>query len=526
MTLLAPTLRLLVLGVAAALAAAPTSPAQEPTPASPAQEPTPAAPTPIPVDAEADAAGAPVQSLTLAEALRMGRRGNIALKAAALLPQQARMDLLFSEAAFTPELFGGGGIEQSQRPGFRSAQFGGFAVQPVSTQTMDARMGWRQRLVSGGLFELAFQPTRTDFLTDDATQFQSQYTASYRQPLLRGAWSDYATAPISAAAYQANQAEQTFARSVQDTLLQVVASYWELVFVRENWRVQQTALAVAVEQLRITEERIRVQALAPRDRVADEAEVARRREQLINAENAIRAQEDGLRQLLYDGGDVGVWKANVRPTSPIVVEPAVEGLEFEPLVEVALQNRPDVQALRSAIAAAEVTRSQAERDTLPGLDLVGGYSSDGVADDFRGAYYDATDQQFPDWSLRLEFTLPFGNQAARSRALRAKLEVERQQRLLQAAILDVTRQVRDAVRNLRTLAQSIQASSESVRLAAVNLDTERRKLQVGASTAFEVQRRNQDLLEARTRLLRNQLDFRTAQSRLLHAQGLLKADGE
>jgi outer membrane protein TolC len=96
----------------------------------------------------------------------------------------------------------------------------------------------------------------------------------------------------------------------------------------------------------------------------------------------------------------------------------------------------------------------------------------------------------------------------------------------QAAILDVTRQVRDAVRSLQTLAQSIQASSESVRLATVNLDTERRKLQVGSSTAFEVQRRNQDLLEARTRLLRNQLDFRTAQSRLLHAQGLLKAEGE
>jgi outer membrane protein TolC len=82
------------------------------------------------------------------------------------------------------------------------------------------------------------------------------------------------------------------------------------------------------------------------------------------------------------------------------------------------------------------------------------------------------------------------------------------------------------VRSLQTLAQSIQASSESVRLATVNLDTERRKLQVGSSTAFEVQRRNQDLLEARTRLLRNQLDFRTAQSRLLHAQGLLKAEGE
>jgi outer membrane protein len=510
-------LRLIALGVVAAVL-----PAQAPT----TQAPKPAVPPPIPVDLEADAAGAPVQSLTIEEAMRLGRTGNVALKAAALLPQQARMDLLFNEAAFVPELFGGGGIDQGQRPGFRSAQLGGFQVQPVSTQTLDAQLGWRQRLVTGGLFELAFQPTRTDFYSSDFTQYQSVYTASYRQPLLRGAWTDYATAPISAARHQANQAEQQYERSVQDTLLQIVRAYWELVFARENWRVQQTALAVAVEQLRITDERIRVQALAPRDRVADEAEVARRREQLITAENAIRAQEDALRQLLYEGADAAMWQSNLRPTSPMVVEPAVDGLKYEELVQVALQNRPDVKAVRSAVAAAEVVRLQADRDTLPGLDLVGGYSSDGVADDFRGAYYDATDQQFPDWSLRLEFSVPFGNQAARSRALRAKLEVERQQRLLHATTLDVTRQVREAVRNLQTLAQSIRASGESVRLATVNLDTERVKLQVGSSTAFEVQRRNQDLLEASTRLLRNQLDFRAAESALLHAQGLLQATGE
>lgn len=515
MSLPATSLRLLALCVTASLL-----PAQ----GAPTQDPKPAVPPPIPVDLEADAAGMMVQSLTVEEALRMGRRGNVSLKAAALLPQQARMDLLFNEAAFIPELFGGGGIQQGSRPGFRSAQFGGQPIPSVKTQSLDAQLGWRQRVVTGGLFDLAYRPTRTDFLTSDSTQFQSIWAANYRQPLLRGAGTDYATAPISAARHQVNQAEQQFERSVQDTLLQIVRAYWELTFARENWRVQQTSLAVAVEQLRITDERIRVQALAPRDRVADEAEVARRREQLITAENAIRTREDALRQLLYEGADASIWKANVRPTSPIVVEPAVDGLQYEALVEVALQNRPDVKALRSAVAAAEVARTQADRDTLPALDLVGGYSSDGVSDDFRGAYYDATDQQFPDWSLRLEFSVPFGNQAARSRALGAKLEVERQQRLLHATTLDVTRQVREAVRNLQTLAQSIRASSESVRLATVNLDTERVKLQVGSSTAFEVQRRNQDLLEARTRLLRNQLDFRAAESALLHAQGLLKAE--
>ncbi len=60
-----------------------------------------------------------------------------------------------------------------------------------------------------------------------------------------------------------------------------------------------------------------------------------------------------------------------------------------------------------------------------------------------------------------------------------------------------------------------------MRLATSDLETEQIKLRVGNSTAFEVQSRNQELLEARSRLLRNQLDYRIGRSRLLHVQGLL-----
>lgn len=172
---------------------------------------------------------------------------------------------------------------------------------------------------------------------------------------------------------------------------------------------------------------------------------------------------------------------------------------------------------------------EADRDILPQLDLIGSYSSDGVSSDdptgqsggFRSAFSDSSDQNFPDWSVRLEFAIPIGNQAARSRSRRAMLEVERQRRILHGAILDVTREVREALRRLTTLGQSIMATTESVRLAVTNLETEQVKQRVGASTAFEVQRRNQELREARSRLLRNQLDYRTAESRLLYVQGLL-----
>ena len=519
-------------GVSAqAPAAAPPAAAQAPNPApapnaGPGQDPQTAKPPklPVPVDVEAERDGAPVRELTLEEALRIGRVHNVGLQAAKLLPEQARMDLLLAEAGFTPELYGNGGYSDRQTPARN-------AFSPSnSSQTLDATLGWRQRVVTGGLFDLAYQPTR--FESSGATgllpaqQFTSTWTASYRQPLLRSAWSDYSLAPINQARYRLSQADADYDRAVQDTLLQVVQAYWELVFARENWRVVRQALAVAEEQLRITNERIRVQALAPVDRIADEAEVARRREDLITAENAIRTREDDLRRLLYDGTRGDLWRINLRPASPIEAEPQVDGLAFEPIVEVAMKYRPDVRALRSSIAAAEVALLQARRDTLPSLDLVGSYSSDGVRTEFAQAFGDSLDQQYPDWAVRLEFAIPFGNQAARSREQRAEFEVERQRRLLHAASLDVARQVREAVRSLQTLAQSIRATQVSVQLAESNLRTEQEKLRAQVSTAFEVQRRNQELAAARSRLLRNQLDYHTAESRLLHVQGLLQAGAE
>jgi outer membrane protein len=486
---------------------------------------------PLPIDLEAEQRGANVRELTLEDALHRGRRYNVSLKAARLLPDQAQLDLLFAEAGFQPELYGNAGYAESESP--RRNQF-----QPsISSQTMDATLGWRQRVITGGLFDLAFQPTR--FESDGGNgafpsrQFSAQYVASYRQPLMRGGWTDFNLAEVTSARYRFLRAQHDFKRTVQDTMLSIVQAYWELVFARENWRVVDSSLSVAIEQLRITDERIRVQDAAPRDRIADEAEVARRREDLIVAGNSIRDREDDLRQLLYDGSDDSIWRLNLRPISPIVVAPPEHVPPFEAVVEVALRERPDLHSLQNAVATAEVAQMQAERDLLPQFDLVGRYSSDGVSSDdstagtsggLRDAFADASRQEFPDWSVRLEFAIPIGNQAARSRARRATLEVERQRRLLHAATLNVTREVREALRRLTTLAQSIRATTESVRLAKTNLETEQFKQRVGSSTAFEVQRRNQELREARSRLLRNQLDYRTAESRLLYVQGLLQVE--
>ena len=71
-----------------------------------AQEPGTSAPAPslkaLPVDHDAEQRGAPIKELTLDEALRRGRQGNVGIRAAELLPEQARMDVIVAEAGASP----------------------------------------------------------------------------------------------------------------------------------------------------------------------------------------------------------------------------------------------------------------------------------------------------------------------------------------------------------------------------------------------------------------------------------------
>ena len=68
--------------------------------------------------------------------------------------------------------------------------------------------------------------------------------------------------------------------------------------------------------------------------------------------NLIRAREDDLRRLLFDATDPSLWRFNLRPATPIMVAPDPRPRAFEPLVDVALAQRPDLGSQRSAVARA------------------------------------------------------------------------------------------------------------------------------------------------------------------------------
>jgi outer membrane protein len=472
----------------------------------------------IPGDEQAEG----IERLRLIDCVRLGILQNTTLTEFSLVPRIRAEDVRAARAFFEPELFGTAGAGRSETPGRPNIQFGTLST---TTTTYDATVGLRQRVITGGLFELGFTPVRVrqDLGSSFSKFYTAEWAASFTQPLLGGAGIDYNTADIERARTEEASIQNDYEALRQDTLLAIVQAYWNLVFTRADYRVRRQSLDLAREQLRITDERIRAKVLAERDRIADEADVARREEDLIVAENNIRQAEDTLRRLVLKfGGGNDDWRVHLIPTSPFEGGVLPEVPTWETASELGMLRRPDLVRLRNEEKLGEIELMQARRDLLPRLDLSGSYSLDGIhSENVGGAQDQVSSLDFPDWAARLALVVPIGNSAARARELRAKLLLEKAERARRNKELDITREVRSAVWQIETLAKRIVAGKETVRLAESNLDTELSRLRVGRSTAFEVQRRNQDLAEARSTLIRSRLDLRIAWVALLKAQGTL-----
>src|SRR5690606_10787646 len=211
----------------------------------------------------------------------------------------------------------------------------------------------------------------------------------------------------------------------------------------------------------------------------------------------------------------------------IIPSTAIEGplaeteLDWRVFARQALRHRSDLQELQADAALAELREEAARNGLLPQLDFVGSYTSTGADEVFADSWNDIFDFDAYDWSIRLQMSVPIGNTGARALLARRRLETEQALRTLYAKEMDIVREVRDAVRLLRTTAERVRASQESVRLAETELDTAQKRFRAGELTPFDVRLRNQSLLDARVRLLRNLVDHRVAQAQLLYVQGLL-----
>ena len=195
----------------------------------------------------------------------------------------------------------------------------------------------------------------------------------------------------------------------------------------------------------------------------DLAEVARAdfRSALIAARANLLQREAGFRNLLgfppYD-------THQLVPTSP-PVRVRIE-MDWESLLVMAEQYRPDLIELKLILEADQQRLLQSRNTVRPKLDAVALYRWNGLEGEMPAI--SSRPGQFADWTLAINFSVPFGLRRERALMRRQELLISRDQANLQQGLHAASHTIAANLRNLAQFHEQYEAF-QMTRIAASNL---------------------------------------------------------
>lgn len=346
-------------------------------------------------------------------------------------------------------------------------------------------------------------------------------TLNMQQPLLQGFLIDAPRATIQIARRDLRISEEILRQRIMDTILAVEQAYYNLIYTRENVRVQATALELASQLLRENRKRVEVGALAPLDEKQAESEVASTRAALIDAERLLSQQQNVLKSLITD--NYAEWNAvNLEPVEALVAVPMTPDVQES--WGRGLRQRPDLMQKRYQLEQSGITLKLRKNELLPILDVRGSYGhaeragQGGHLTDVLERIPDGTN---PNYSIGGFLDIPIGNIAARARYKNAKMNKD-------AALLDykaleqkIMVDIDDAVKLIRSSFERVEATRAARAFAQEALAAEQKKLENGKSTSFFVLQFQRDLTVRRSDEIRALADYNNAVALLANRDGTM-----
>jgi outer membrane protein TolC len=466
-------------------------------------------------------------SLTLADAVQRALEHNpdLAIVRSETEVEAARVGE--SRGAYTPLFSTSGGRTRNVTPP-ANALLGDAGVE---VNDWFSSTGVRQRVPwGGGAWSLSWETARTTTnspISSFDPNLQSGIQAAFSQPLLKDRQIDSSRRQYTVAKRNQQSSELQFREAVVQTVAAVKQAYWTAKAANANVTVQQRSLELAEELAR--QNRIRVDAgqIPPLDLVQAEAEVAQRRENLIQARATAGDAEDHLRRLIMDPADTAFWKTSL---DPVDSPPAPVALpDADAAVAQAMGERLDLARAANDLENAKTEVAYLGNQRLPDVRLEALYRGSGLggtqlvrAGGFPGTVTDIRQRSFgaalgqafttdyPTWSLGVSVSYPLGRSAEEAGLARASIERDQASRRLASLRLDAAEAIRRAARQVSSSGERVEAAKASATLAERRLADEQRRYDVGLSTTFLVTQAQRDLLQAQVGLLQTSLDYQSA----------------
>jgi outer membrane protein len=382
----------------------------------------------------------------------------------------------------------------------------------------------------------------------------SALTITFQQQLLNGFGFAQNRRNILIAKNNRKLADYEFSQQAITTVTNAINAYWELVYARENVKVQEQAVTVSTKFYGDNKKQLEIGTMAPLDVTRAESELATDRQNLIVAQTVKLTDEQTLKNaIVRDPLASTVANVEIVPIDHPNPPQAVEAATFEEAVKEAFAKRPDLQVQAINVTNAGIDAKANQQALRPTAALFAQYESQGLAgnspiitgsttsagapivgaDGAPITVLDATGtavevftpssaavtngmikqgfgttqsqifhNDFPSYIVGLNLTLPIRNRVAQASYQRATLnqrQIEAQlQQMKNAAVLDV----RNAFIQLTQDRAQVQAASKARELQQATFDAEQKRYQLGASTVYNVILTQRDLISAQGNELR------------------------
>ncbi len=455
--------------------------------------------------------------MSLQDVIANTLKNNVSIAIQNFQSQIRKQEIITQEAEFDPNISLEGNATQER-------QLSAFSVSNPKTNvnTQSFELGFDQKLKLGTQYELKFRNERTEtdsFFSKLSPLYSTRFEVNLTQPLLKNFGQDINSSDIYIAKNNLVISDFEFKNKVIEVISEAENVYWDLVFSREDLKVQQKSVQRAKDLERRVRAQVEVGTLAPLEILQAQSEVASREEAVIQARKLIQDNQDNLKNILnipFDSPD-GMKEIQPLDSPQFLIETPIS---LKDSIRTALMKRPDHLSKKKELDSKNILVKFNENQLYPTLDLVASFGLNGIAGDrsgipppspFTGNFGRSQERTFSGdastWEGGLLFKYPLGNRAAKSRLSAAKLAAA--QLLMDIKDLEKTIvvEVREAIRQINTDKKRVQAARIARKLEEEKLSAEEKKFEVGLSTSFSVLEFQTDLAEQQSKELKAIIDF-------------------
>lgn len=299
----------------------------------------------------------------------------------------------------------------------------------------------------------------------------------------------------------------------QNTIFTVYQRYFQLLKDLRLLEVNEEAVKQSEEQLRRTQSMFEIGSVAQADVFRAQTQLGNDKIALVQQQNAVRFSRAALNVVLGRNAD-----EPIEIKDPADIDVPVKTYTLEEVMNVALQNNPNLSRFKADMKAASYGVKVAKANFLPSIFLSASYARDDS--EFPNVYRNFNRNFFASIGVSVSFNI-FNGLADWAQHEREAMNY----RIARENLTDQERQIREqilqALLNLQAWKEISALNEENLRSAQEDLRLAQERYRVGAGTLLDVQVAQTNLTRAKATVIRAKYDTKIAEAQLKAAMGTL-----